>query len=108
MMLHKIFKAPDLFDDGHGSFPLLGEVGDVEPRVQLGLSYELVAPDRSHSVGVGAFQRRRGGYGAVHRQLFIQRPDSDICGENDKILKLKSKSLKSGSFSGFPTSGCTG
>ena len=71
------------------SFPLLGEVGDVEPRVQLCLSHELVAPDRPHrrrsrSVGVGAFQRRRGGYGAVHRQLFIQRPESDIDGKNEK------------------------
>ena len=73
-MLSKIGMAPDLLDDGHGSFPLLGEVGDVEPRVQLGLPHELVAPDRrrhSLSVGVGAFQRRRGGYGAVRRQLFI-------------------------------------
>ena len=88
-MLHKIFKAPYLFDDGHGSFPLFCQVGDVEPRVQLGLSHELVAPDRRHrsrsrSVGVGAFQRRRGGYGAVHRQLFIQRSESVIGGENEK------------------------
>ena len=69
------------------SFPLLGEVGDVEPRVQLGLAHELVALDRchrSHSFAVGAFQRRRGGYGAVHRQLFIQRSESDIGGENEK------------------------